>query len=130
MRRHVAHVNIRRRVSGIIALLAVLRMPLSGVLPCSPTMLTSASMGDMRGAAVATPAVQHQHERSCDGSGAAPCQPQHHTDCVAMSGCTAVIATLTWPARQPRLAAATVSTALAGQPLQLARAPEPPPPRA
>jgi hypothetical protein len=126
-RSHLTVVKMRR-LSAVIAILALSRLSLGALIAGCPAATVAAMSQHAHSASPHGAEPAHDCNASCQNSGAGDGATQHG-DCLAMSACITALASERGvdearvpAASQPRLFAVE-------RPLQPSRAPEPPPPR-
>jgi hypothetical protein len=119
-----------RRLSGLIAILALSRFSLSGLILNCPTVAESATDQHAHGSSAASVAsVQADGSTSCGTSGAADCRNAQHHGCLAMPACANALASDRSGEACTLESLSRPSVSVVELLLEPSHAPEPPPPR-
>ena len=119
-----------RRLSGVIAIVALSRLFLGGVSASCALVAESANSGHAHsGPAAGVDASQHDESASCDAGGAGGCHDTHDDGCLTMSSCSNALASERCDP-SARVSSSVPTVFVAELLLEPSRVPEPPPPRA
>jgi hypothetical protein len=121
---------MRRRLFGLVAILALARLSFGGLLP-SCSLASEPAGGHDAHSAIASIAPPYGHDGApCEADGAPACNHTEQTGCAAMTSCAIAFEPRVWTPAPLFLSPGQSPTANATARRSPQLAPEPPPPRA